>query len=357
MEKLVKSNIQFWNGKNVFITGNTGFKGSWLSQLLIMEGANVRGYSDTPPYTPILSNILKHQNIFETVRADIKDFNKLKRSVVEFQPDIIFHLAAQPLVRESYQNPVETYSTNVLGTLYLLESARELEKPVSIVNITTDKCYENKEWIWNYRENEPLGGYDPYSSSKACSELISSAYRKSFFKNSNIKLATVRAGNVIGGGDWSTDRLIPDSVRSFSINKSVLIRNPIAIRPWQHVLEPVFGYKDLAEKLHTKSGYDEAFNFGPLDQDCRSVQWIMDYLVERWGDNAKWVIDKSAHPHEAQLLKLDISKVRKYLNWKPTLGLEEALDYTVEWYKAYNAGAEMIDFTIEQIKTFRKNAK
>ncbi|MNO35594.1 CDP-glucose 4,6-dehydratase [compost metagenome] len=351
----------FWGGKKVFLTGHTGFKGSWLSLWLSSMGAQVIGYSLRPTTQPNLFELLKvDELISKSIIADIRDRETLQSAMQETQPDIVIHMAAQPLVRESYKNPVETYMTNVMGTVNLFESVRNCESVSAVVNVTTDKCYDNKEWVWGYRENEPLGGYDPYSSSKACSELVTSAYRNSFFNESmgerRVAVASARAGNVIGGGDWATDRLIPDCFKALMANQPIHIRNPNAIRPWQHVLEPLSGYLLLAQNLYVKGiEYAQAWNFGPDDHDAKPVLWIVEQLTSKWPMNSGYIIDQGAHPHEAKYLKLDCSKAKASLNWAPRWDLEKALDTIVEWNEAYQQGKSMLEVCISQIKEFENN--
>ncbi|MGI4756715.1 MAG: CDP-glucose 4,6-dehydratase [Janthinobacterium lividum] len=349
----------FWNGKRVFLTGHTGFKGGWLALWLAKLGAEVRGYALDPCTTPNLFDVARIGSVIDDPRGDIRDGERLRASIQEFRPEIVFHLAAQPLVRYSYEDPVGTYATNVLGTVNLLESVRHTPGVRAVVSVTTDKCYENKEWIWPYRETDPLGGYDPYSSSKACAEIVSAAYRQSFFpvaelgKKHTVAVATARAGNVIGGGDWSTDRLIPDLVRGFLSGAPVLIRNPHAIRPWQHVLEPLHGYMRLAEQLFTGDAkYATAYNFGPLQSDARPVQWIADHMARAWSSDASWVLDEAPSPHEANYLKLDASRAQADLGWVPLLRLETALDLLVQWYQQWQAEGDMHAFTLDQIDRF-----
>ena len=332
-------NKEFWKYKRVFLTGHTGFKGSWLSILLNMLGADVTGYALDPPTDPSLFEEAKIGKIVNHNIGDIRDLENLKKVMVDANPDIVIHMAAQPLVRESYLDPVGTYHTNVMGTVHLLEAIRSCHNVRSVVNITTDKCYENKEWIWGYRENEPMGGYDPYSNSKGCSELVTSSYRNSFFnpekysKEHQVSIASARAGNVIGGGDWAKDRLIPDIIRSLRKKEPVLIRSPYAIRPWQHVMEPLSGYLTLGEALYGGNGIDfvGGWNFGPKDEDAKTVEWIVEKMCELWGNGAEYSIDKQPYPHEAGYLKLDISKARSLLNWEPQLNLSESLESIVNW--------------------------
>lgn len=354
----VALNPMFWKGKRVLLTGHTGFKGSWLSLWLQSMGAQVVGYALAPPTNPSLFEAAQVGQGMTSVIGDIRDLPKLQAVFAEHHPEIVIHMAAQPLVRYSYQNPVETYSTNVMGTVHLLETVRNSPGVKAVLNITTDKCYENREWVWGYRENEPMGGYDPYSNSKGCAELVSTAYRSSFFNGDSyvqhgVALATVRAGNVIGGGDWAQDRLIPDILAAFEQGKLVEIRNPQAIRPWQHVLEPLRGYLTLAENLFEQGPhFAEAWNFGPNDEDAKSVGWIVEQMAELWGNDAKWQIDTGAHPHEANYLKLDISKARSRLDWHPALRLTDALKLIIDWSKQRQAGADIRKLTMDQIRTY-----
>jgi CDP-glucose 4,6-dehydratase len=307
----------FWQGKRVFLTGHTGFKGSWLSLWLASLGATVKGYALTPPTSPSLFNEAKIDSIIESCVGDIRDQDALYKSMVSFNPDILIHMAAQPLVRYSYDAPIETYEVNVIGTAKVLEVARSCINLKAIVNITTDKCYENDGRSQGYKENDPMGGYDPYSSSKGCAELVASAYRRSFLQDQGIGVASVRAGNVIGGGDWADDRLIPDILRSFEKSEPVVIRNPKATRPWQHVLEPLSGYLILAQKLYEdQKEYAEGWNFGPNEQDVKPVDWILDKMIAKW-PNPSWELDQNSNPHEAVFLKLDITKAESKLGWQP----------------------------------------
>jgi CDP-glucose 4,6-dehydratase len=356
MENLVDPT--FWSGKSVLLTGHTGFKGSWLSLWLQSMGAKVIGFALAPPSDPSLFVTAKVAEGMISIEGDIRDYSVLAEVFEKFQPEIVIHMAAQALVRYSYVNPVETYAANVMGTVHLLEAARQVDSVRAIVNITSDKCYENREWVWGYRENEAMGGYDPYSSSKGCAELVASAYRSSFFNpqdyvHHRVALASARAGNVIGGGDWADDRLIPDIMRAIVQGKPVSIRNPHAIRPWQHVLEPLSGYLQLAQKLYQDGVvYAEGWNFGPNEVDAKPVQWIVDRLTEAWGEGASWVLHDGNHPHEAHYLKLDCSKARSRLNWQPRWHLEEALKAIVDWQRAHQAGQEMRMVTLQQISAY-----
>ncbi len=355
----VDMNPAFWQGKRVLLTGHTGFKGSWLSLWLQSMGAQLTGYALAPPTDPSLFKTANVAQGMTSVMGDIRDLAKLQAVFARYQPEIVIHMAAQPLVRYSYQNPVETYSTNVMGTVHVLEAVRNTSSVQAVVNITTDKCYENREWVWGYRENEPMGGFDPYSNSKGCAELVSAAYRSSFFNadkyaEHGVGLATVRAGNVIGGGDWAQDRLIPDILAAFEQGRTVNIRNPHAIRPWQHVMEPLRGYLTLAEKLFEHgSDFAQGWNFGPNDEDAKSVRWIVEQMAALWGADAQWQIDTDDHPHEAHYLKLDISKARSRLDWHPNLRLKDALELIIDWSKQRQAGANMRQLTLTQLQAYQ----
>lgn len=345
-------NPNFWKGKRVFLTGHTGFKGSWLSLWLAEMGANVKGYALNPPTNPSLFEQAKVAEKIESQIGDIRDFETLKTSMIEFNPDVLIHMAAQPLVRLSYKEPLETYDTNVLGTAKVLEAARGCLSLKAIVNVTTDKCYENKEWVWGYREDEPMGGYDPYSSSKGCAELVTSAYRRSFMQEQGIGLASARAGNVIGGGDWAGDRLIPDILKAFENNRPVVIRNPASTRPWQHVLEPLSGYLVLAQHLYqSPQTYAEGWNFGPNDEDVKPVDWILNQMVANW-PGARWELDKKNHPHEAGFLKLDISKAKSKLHWYPKWRLDETLLRIINWHQAWLSGEDMQTQCLKEISDY-----
>lgn len=346
----------FWKGKRVFLTGHTGFKGSWLSLWLNHLGAEVKGYALAPATTPSLFDVANVGDMIESEIGDIRNLDQLRNSMVSFGPDILIHMAAQPLVRLSYKEPVETYETNVMGTVKVLEAARSCIKLKAIVSVTTDKCYENKEWLWGYRENEAMGGHDPYSSSKGCAELVTSAYRRSFMHEAGVGLASVRAGNVIGGGDWSGDRLIPDILRAFKKGDSVVIRNPESTRPWQHVLEPLSGYLMLAQKLYEQpNGYAEAWNFGPYDDDAKPVDWILEKMVKQWGQGASWKLDEGNHPHEAGCLKLDISKAKSRLDWKPIWKLEETLERIVLWQQAWLSKEDMQRVCLNETQDYMRD--
>jgi CDP-glucose 4,6-dehydratase len=348
----------FWQGKQVFVTGHTGFKGAWLSLWLHAMGAKVTGYALAPNTEPSLFSLLELDSKVHSIIANVQDGDVLKKAVCDAQPDIILHLAAQPLVRYSYANPVETYATNVMGTVHMLEAFRACGSAKVMINVTTDKCYDNQEREAGYRENEPMGGYDPYSNSKGCSELITSAYRNSFVNPADLDkhdkaLASGRAGNVIGGGDWSEDRLVPDMVRAVLAGESVKIRYPDAIRPWQHVLEPLSGYLLLTQKnWEDKQSFASGWNFGPEDQDCQNVGTVVNEFVSAWGEGAAWEHDGGEHLHEAHFLKLDITKAKTQLHWTPKWSLSEAVNMTVDWYRAWTEKQNMADFTLHQINQY-----
>lgn len=350
--------VDFYRGKRVFITGHTGFKGSWLCLWLYKLGATVTGYALDPPTDPSLFELCRISEVVHSIIADVRDLKSLKAAISEARPEIVFHLAAQPLVRDSYTNPVETYETNVIGTVNVLEAVMTSPGVRAVVNVTTDKCYENREWLWGYREDEPLGGFDPYSSSKACSEIVTAAYRRSFFKADNyrdhgVALASARAGNVIGGGDWSKDRLIADCIRAFFRGEPVRLRNPSAIRPWQHVFEPLSGYLLLAYRLYKEGPlFAQAWNFGPDDADARTVEWVVRRLYEKWGKGAHYIIEEGDHPHEATYLKLECTKAKTLLGWKPKLDIEEAIDSIVDWTRCYQDGRDMRMVCLDQIKSY-----
>jgi CDP-glucose 4,6-dehydratase len=354
----VENMVNPWQGRRVFLTGHTGFKGSWLALWLAHRGSVTRGYALDPETTPNLFTVANVARDIEDIRGDVRDFPKISACLKEFAPEVVFHLAAQPLVRRSYQDPLGTYGTNAMGTAHVLEAVRACPTVRAVVCITTDKCYENQEWIWPYRETDTLGGSDPYASSKACAELIAAAYRNSFFSTgveNRIGIATARAGNVIGGGDWSEDRLVPDLIRGFQAGVPVLIRRPNAVRPWQHVLEAVAGYLLLAERLlEAPSMFSSAYNFGPDERDARSVEQLATALVKMWGGAASWTSDARPGVHEAHLLRLDSSKSRAELCWAPRLALETALEWIVRWHHACQSGNEMRDESLRQITAYEK---
>jgi CDP-glucose 4,6-dehydratase len=347
----------FWQGRRVLLTGHTGFKGSWMSLWLQSLGAKLRGVALAPPTSPSLFDAAHVATGMEHRIADIRDSAAVQSQLLDFQPEIVIHMAAQSLVRLSYQQPIETYATNVMGTIHVLEAARHSGCVRAIVNVTTDKCYENLERTAGYREDEPMGGRDPYSSSKGCAELVSSAWRRSFFSAAGIAMATARAGNVIGGGDWATDRLVPDILRALQSGQPPLIRNPDAIRPWQHVLEPLSGYLVLAERLFEQGqAYAEGWNFGPSDDDARPVRWIVERLCKAWGSDGSWNLQAGEHPHEAGYLRLDISKARQRLQWAPRWDLDAALVYIANWHRAWRDGADVRALCINQISEFNATA-
>lgn len=354
----LKPSRRFWSGKRVLMTGHTGFKGSWLSLWLQGLGARLTGFSLPPPTEPSLFRVANVAGGMASVEGDIRNLEHLRQVVAEYRPEIVIHMAAQPLVRYSYAHPVETFSTNVIGTVHVLEAAREAADVKVCISITSDKCYENREWVWGYRENEMLGGRDPYSASKACAELVARSYRDSYFNTGSadadgMALATVRAGNVIGGGDWAEDRLIPDIIRAIMERRAVVVRNPSAIRPWQHVLEPLLGYLKLAERLWTDPDrFCGAWNFGPAEESAQPVSWVVEHLTRRWGGGASWELDTAPNPHEAHYLKLDCSKARTDLGFVPKLDLATALEWVVEWFQAYAQAGNMEKITRQQIALY-----
>ncbi len=363
METVVSQGVKdmgFWQGKRVFLTGHTGFKGSWLCLWLSRMGAHVTGYALEPPTDPSLFELARVDELVDSCIADVRDLERLKAEMLKASPDVVIHMAAQPLVRDSYKIPVETYAINVMGVVHLLEAVRSCPGVRAVVNVTTDKCYENREWVWGYRENEPMGGFDPYSNSKGCSELVTASYRSSFFNpqrfaEHGVGLASARAGNVIGGGDWATDRLLPDVIRSLLADEPVRIRNPHAIRPWQHVLEPLSGYLALAQKLYEDGAhFAEGWNFGPVDDDAWPVERIVQRMCRQWGEAAQYEIDEGDHPHEAHYLKLDCSKARSGLGWQPRWSLEKALDSIIEWTQHYRSGDDLQKVCLGQIAEYTR---
>jgi CDP-glucose 4,6-dehydratase len=335
-------NGEFWNGRRVLVTGHTGFKGAWLTLWLAHVGARVVGLARRPPTEPSLYALARVGDDVVDLECDVRDFDGVRGAVAEHAPQVVFHLAAQPLVRRSFADPRETYETNVLGTVNVLEAVREAGGVEVVVNVTSDKCYENREWEWAYREDEPLGGHDPYSSSKACAELVTAAYRRSF----GTRVASARAGNVFGGGDWAQNRLVPDLMRAAEKGVPVRLRNPGSVRPWQHVLNPLSGYLMLAERAHEDAAFADAWNFGPPDDDARSVRWI----AERLG--ASWEHDGGEHPHEARALKIDSSRARERLGWRPRWSLEEGLRRTTAWHAALRGGEDMRAVSVAQIEAY-----
>jgi len=357
MQNLVNGTVdrQFWQNKRVFITGHTGFKGSWISLWLSSLGAEIKGYALSPSTMPSLFNEAKVSSIIDSQIADIRDQSALYESMVSFNPEILIHMAAQPLVRYSYDNPVETYEINVIGTAKVLEVARSCPNLKAIVNVTTDKCYENDGRSEGYKEDDPMGGHDPYSSSKGCAELVASSYRLSFFQDKGVGVASVRAGNVIGGGDWAEDRLMPDILKSFEKKHSVVIRNPKATRPWQYVLEPLSGYLILAQKLYEKqSEYAESWNFGPDENEAKPVGWILDQMVSKW-PNSSWILDENMSPHEADFLKLNISKAKSKLGWRPIFELGYTLEKIVSWHQSWLNKEDMKVLCLKEIDEYMEH--
>lgn len=356
----MEMNQSFWKDKNVFLTGHTGFKGSWLSLWLSSLGARVTGFALNPETTPNLFDLVNVKKDITSVIGDIRDLSQVRKALDSANPDIVIHMAAQPIVRYSFENPVETYATNVMGTVHLLEAIRFSKNIRAVLNITSDKCYENQEWSWAYRENEPMGGYDPYSNSKGCAELVTLAFRSSYFnaekyQEHGIALASARAGNVIGGGDWAKDRLIPDFMRSIVKGQKLIIRNPEAIRPWQHVLEPLSGYLNLAEKLYNKGPeFAEAWNFGPQDSETKNVEWIASELVKNWGNKASYEIEKNKNQaHEAHYLKLDSSKSRARLNWVTKWDINETISRICNWHKQHINNQDIRAYTLREINDYQ----
>ena len=362
MESLGMNNQDFWRGRRVFLTGHTGFKGSWLALWLQELGAEVTGYALAPPTQPSLFEVANVADGMRSIIGDIRDAERLTRSLREARPEIVLHLAAQPIVRQSYVDPVETYSTNVMGLVCLFEAVRVVDTVRACVNVTSDKCYENREWAFGYRENDAMGGFDPYSSSKGCAELVTSAYRRSFFSaasaTSRVALSSARAGNVIGGGDWASDRLVPDILRAIGSAQPARIRNPGAIRPWQHVLEPLSGYLMLAQRLLAEDGEAaaEGWNFGPSPEDTRPVEWIVEKIVQEWGGDASWERDSAPGPHEAHYLSLDCHKANRELGWRPAWSIGRAIEKIIDWHRAYLAGEPMRAVTLRQVNEYRQDA-
>ncbi|RDH40960.1 MAG: CDP-glucose 4,6-dehydratase [Candidatus Aquirickettsiella gammari] len=347
--------MEFWQGKKVLITGHTGFKGSWLSLWLQSLGVELVGFSRAPPTQPNLFEITQLRKGMVSLLGDVCDFQALQTTLKKYQPEIIIHMAAQSLVRYSYVAPLETYTTNVMGTVNILEAARLSDSVKVLINVTSDKCYENKSLNRGYHENDRLGGYDPYSNSKACSELVTQSYRSAYFEKQEIGIATVRAGNVIGGGDWAKNRLVPDIINACIERKNILLRYPHALRPWQYVLEPLYGYMMLAQALYnspSSGSYAESWNFGPDEENVKSVSWIADYILKIWNSSMGWILDEDQCPMEASILQLDCSKAKKYLGWRPIWNIDRGLKETVDWYLAYQERQDMRDITIHQISKY-----
>ena len=333
--QIMDFNINFYKGKNVLVTGHTGFKGSWMCKMLVKAGANVTGYALKAPTNPSLFEIAEIEKSINSVMGDIRDYGKLKSVFDEVQPEIVFHLAAQPIVRDSYRDPLYTYETNVMGTVNILECIRNTSCVKSFVNVTTDKVYKNKEWVWGYREDEELDGFDPYSNSKSCSELITHSYKNSFFENIDVAISTARAGNVIGGGDFANDRIVPDCIRAATIGQEIMVRNPYSTRPYQHVLEPVYAYLMIAAMQYQDKKYEGYYNVGPDDTDCFQTGALVDLFVNKWGDGLKWINCYDCGPHEANFLKLDCSKLKNVYSWKPHWNLDIAMDKVIEWSRCW----------------------
>lgn len=346
------TDLSFYKGKNVFITGHTGFKGSWLCRILTLAGANVTGYALNPPTNPSLFEVAEIAKDINSQIGDVRNFTALKKAFDESKPDIVFHLAAQPIVRESYQNPVYTYETNVMGTVNILECVRASSTVKSFLNVTTDKVYLNKEWPWGYRENEELDGYDPYSNSKSCSELVTHSYKSSFFSDGHVAISTARAGNVIGGGDFAADRIIPDAIRSIERGENVLVRNPNSTRPYQHVLEPLFAYLMIATEQYENGNVSGWYNVGPDDCDCVTTGELMDKFCKAWGKNLSWYTKAVNGPHEANFLKLDCSKIKSTFGWKPRWRIDETIEKICDWTKIYFSHGDIRSEMDKEIKEY-----
>lgn len=344
--------LEFYNNKRVLVTGHTGFKGSWLIKMLTMAGARVTGFSLAPPTNPSLYLLSGANGAIASHTGDIRDLKQLKKVMAEAEPEIVIHMAAQPLVRSSYEDPVYTYETNVMGTVNILESVRSTHSVKSFLNVTTDKVYLNREWEWGYRENEPLDGYDPYSNSKSCSELVTHSYKNSFFQTREVAVSTARAGNVIGGGDFAKDRIIPDCIRAAMNKETIVVRNPHSIRPYQHVLEPLMVYLTILQKQYEDRRYEGYYNVGPGDADCITTGELADVFCRAWGDNLSWESREDKGPHEASYLKLDCSKVKHVFGWKPVWSVREAIEKTVEWARVYEKGGDISACMENQIREF-----
>lgn len=343
---------KFYEGKRVLVTGHTGFKGTWLCRILSLAGAKVTGYALEAPTDPALFSIIEAADMMKSVAGDIRDLGHLKQVFEQAQPELVFHLAAQPIVRDSYKDPVYTYETNVMGTVNLLECVRLTPSVKSILNITTDKVYENREWEYGYRECDPLDGYDPYSNSKSCSELVTHSYQKSFFSDGHCAVSTARAGNVIGGGDFANDRLIPDCIRAMESGRKIEVRNPLSTRPFQHVLEPLFVYLEIAQRQYGELSYQGYYNVGPDDCDCVTAGELVNCFCELWGDGASWINRCDGGPHEARFLKLDCSKIKSVFGWKPCWNIRQAVEKTIEWSKVYLAGGDILPVMDQQIREY-----
>lgn len=347
-----KFDNNFYKGKNVLITGHTGFKGAWLCKILSRMGANVTGYALEAPTKPSLYMIANIESDINSIYGDIRDYKKLKKVFDDIRPEFVFHLAAQPIVRDSYKNPIYTYETNVMGTVNILECIRNTDSVKSVVNVTTDKVYLNKEWYWGYRENEELNGFDPYSNSKSCSELVTSTYKNSFFFDNKVAISTARAGNVIGGGDFANDRIIPDCIRAVIKNEDIIVRNPFSTRPYQHVLEPLYAYLLIAKKQYEDINFSGCYNIGPDETDCFQTGRLVDLFVKKWGNNVKWINKYDGGPHEATFLKLDCSKLKTTFDWKPRWSLDIAIEKVIEWSKCWIENRDVRSCMDKQINEF-----
>lgn len=349
--------LSFFQGKRILLTGHTGFKGTWMSRVLVGAGAELTGYSLKAPTEPNLFTMAQVEDRMHSIMGDIRDLDKLMQVFAQTRPEIVIHMAAQPIVRDSYKDPVYTYETNVMGTVHVLECIRKTESVKSFLNVTTDKVYENKEWEWGYRENEALGGYDPYSNSKSCSELVTHSYKNSFFKDRDIAVSTARAGNVIGGGDFANDRIIPDCIRAVEKKKKIIVRNPHSTRPFQHVLEPVTAYLMIVKEQYNHMDLQGYYNIGPDEEDCVNTGELVTLFCDKWGDGAGWENQYDGGPHEASFLKLDCSKVKKVFSWKPVWHIDEALDKTIEWTKVYFAGGDIPECMDRQIRSYHQQSQ
>ncbi len=350
--EIMNFDLSFYKGKKVLITGHTGFKGSWMSVMLVNVGAEVIGYSSCSKNETRLFDICGIKDQITHIKGDVRDLNHLKEVFKEFNPEIVIHMAAQPIVRDSYKDPIGTYSTNVMGTVNICEAVRQTESVKSYLNVTTDKVYENREWEWGYRENEPLDGFDPYSNSKSCSELVTHSYKNSFFSDGRCAVSTARAGNVIGGGDFANDRIIPDCIRAAIKHEDIVVRNPFSTRPYQHVLEPVYAYLMIAAMQYQNHEYQSWYNVGPDDRDCFQTGALVELFVKHWGEGLKWVDQFDGGPHEANFLKLDCSKLKTTFDWKPRWDLETAIEKVVEWSKAWVNEQDVRSVMDKQIKEF-----
>lgn len=346
------TNLSFFKGKKVFLTGHTGFKGSWMSRILVQAGAHLTGYALSPPTSPNLFSLSNVEESMNSVIGDIRDLDSLLKIFQQAQPEIVIHMAAQPIVRDSYDDPVYTYHTNVMGTVNILECIRRSDTVKSVLNVTTDKVYQNNEWAWGYRETDRLDGYDPYSNSKSCSELVTNSYRKSFLNDMNIPVSTARAGNVIGGGDFAPHRIVPDCVRAMEVGKTIIVRNPYSIRPYQHVLDPLFAYLMILEHQWKNPGLANSYNIGPNDEDCVTTGMLADTFCKVWGDGAAWENQWEGGPHEAGFLKLDCALSKNVFNWRPRWNVETALQKTAQWSKGYFAGENIPTIMDRQIQDF-----